>query len=119
MSFPSVPVSVGELIDKITILQIKQKYSNNEYIIKELNSLIKIAEDLQVYKQSYLDDLMKVNQLLWDIEDRIRIKEKENEFDHEFIQLARSVYKENDRRAVIKRKINEETNSTYKEIKIY
>ena len=107
------------MIDKITILQIKKKYSNNEYINKELNDLIKIAEDLKVYEQSYLNNLMDVNQLLWDIEDRIRVKEKENAFDDEFIQLARSVYKENDRRAVIKKKINEETNSTYKEIKIY
>jgi hypothetical protein len=119
MTFPSVPVSIGELIDKITILQIKKNYSDNEYINKELNDLIKIAEDLKVYEQSYLNNLMEVNQLLWDIEDRIRVKEKENTFDDEFIQLARSVYKENDRRAVIKKKINEETQSDYKEIKIY
>lgn len=119
MNFPNVPVSIGELIDKITILQIKQKFSDNEYITKELSDLIKIAEDLQVYKESYLNDLMEVNLSLWDIEDEIRIKEKNQEFDARFIELARSVYKQNDLRAVIKRKINEETNSAYKEIKIY
>jgi len=119
MNFPNVPVSIGELIDKITILQIKSKHTDNEYIIKELNDLIKIAEDLQVYKQSYLNELMEVNQSLWYIEDEIRIKEKNQEFDDEFIELARSVYKQNDLRAVIKRKINDETQSAYKEIKIY
>ncbi len=119
MNFPSVPVSIGELIDKITILQIKQKFSDNEYIVKELTDLVKIAEDLQVYKESYLNDLMEVNLSLWYIEDEIRIKEKNNEFDDRFIELARSVYKQNDLRAVIKKKINEETKSAYKEIKIY
>jgi hypothetical protein len=119
MNFPNVPVSIGELIDKITILQIKSKHTDNEYIIKELNDLIKIAEDLQVYKQEYLDNLMEVNQSLWCIEDEIRIKEKNQEFDDRFIELARSVYKQNDLRAVIKRKINDETQSAYKEIKIY
>jgi hypothetical protein len=119
MNFPNVPVSIGELIDKITILQIKQKFSDNEYITKELNDLIKIAENLQVYKESYLNDLMEVNLSLWYIEDEIRIKEKDQEFDDRFIELARSVYKQNDLRAVIKRNINEETQSAYKEIKIY
>jgi hypothetical protein len=119
MNFPNVPVSIGELIDKITILQIKQKFSDNEYIVKELNDLIKIAEDLQVYKEDYLNDLMEVNQSLWYIEDEIRIKEKKQEFDEGFIELARSVYKQNDLRAVIKRKINDETESAYKEVKIY
>jgi hypothetical protein len=119
MNFPNVPVSIGELIDKITILQIKQKFSDNQYIIKELNDLIKIAKDLQVYKQSYLDDLMEVNQSLWYIEDEIRVKEKNQEFDDRFIELARSVYITNDIRAEIKRKINEITNSNYKEIKIF
>jgi hypothetical protein len=115
----TIPISVGELIDKITILQIKFKHTDNQYIIKELNDLIEIAKDLQVYKQSYLNDLMEVNQSLWYIEDEIRIKEKNQEFDDRFIELARSVYKQNDLRAVIKRKINDETQSDYKEIKIY
>lgn len=115
----TIPVSIGELIDKITILQIKQKFSDNEYITKELNDLIKIAEDFHVYKGSYLDELMKINLSLWDIEDKIRIKEKNQEFDEEFIELARSVYITNDKRAEIKRKINQLCNSDYREVKLY
>jgi hypothetical protein len=114
-----IPVSIGELLDKISILKIKKRYSNNEYIIRELNDLIKIAESLQVYKQLYLNDLMEVNQSLWNIEDKLRKLEEEKKFNEEFIELARSVYKQNDIRSVIKRRINEETQSYYKEIKIY
>jgi predicted nucleic acid-binding Zn-ribbon protein len=66
-----------------------------------------------------MNQLRKVNQNLWKIEDRLRVLEKEQRFDNEFIELARSVYKLNDQRAEIKRKINKETNSEYKEIKIY
>lgn len=119
MNYPKVPVSVGELIDKITILQIKSKYSDNEYIRKELNYLTQIAKDLDVLNASYIIDLTTVNQILWDIEDEIRLLEKENRFDDRFIDLARKIYKNNDKRAEIKRKINEETNSDYKEIKIF
>ena len=114
-----IPVSVGELLDKITILQIKSKYTDNEYVIKELKDLTKIAEDLQVYKESYLNELLIVNSLLWDIEDSLRELEEEYRFDDEFISLARQVYITNDKRAEIKRKINEETQSDYKEIKLY
>lgn len=114
-----IPVSVGELLDKITILQIKSKYTDNEYVIKELKDLTKIAEDLQVYKESYLNELLIVNSLLWDIEDSLRELEEEYRFDDEFISLARQVYITNDKRSEIKRKINEETQSSYKEIKLY
>ena len=114
-----IPVSVGELLDKITILQIKSKHTDNEYVIKELQDLTKIAEDLQVYKESYLNELLTVNSLLWDIEDSLRELEKQSIFDGEFIALARQVYITNDKRADIKRKINEETQSSYKEIKLY
>jgi len=119
MNYPQVPVSIGELIDKITILQIKSKYSDNEYITKELDHLMDIAKELDVLNASYIIKLTEVNQILWDIEDEIRLLEKENRFDDRFIQLARLIYKNNDLRADIKRKINEETNSSYKEIKIF
>ena len=115
----TIPVSVGELLDKITILQIKSKYTDNEYVIKELKDLTKIAEDLQVYKESYLNELLIVNSLLWDIEDSLRELEEEYRFDDKFISLARQVYITNDKRVEIKRKINEETQSSYKEIKLY
>jgi predicted nucleic acid-binding Zn-ribbon protein len=115
----TIPVSVGELLDKITILQIKAKYTDNEYVQKELQDLTKIAQDLEVYKESYLNELLIVNSLLWDIEDSLRELEEEYRFDDEFISLARQVYITNDKRAEIKRKINEETQSSYREIKLY
>jgi hypothetical protein len=114
-----IPVSVGELLDKITILQIKSKHTDNEYVIKELQDLTKIAQDLEVYKDANLYKLLIVNSLLWDIEDSLRELEKECRFDDEFISLARNVYITNDIRAKIKRQINEETQSSYKEIKLY
>jgi hypothetical protein len=114
-----IPVSIGELLDKITILQIKEKYTNNDYITKELNELTKIARELKVYNSSYLVQLYSINKILWDIEDEIRQFEKKTEFNERFIELSRSVYINNDKRAEIKRKINEETNSNFKEIKLY
>lgn len=113
---PNIPISVGELLDKISILNIKTQYSNSSYIKKELDDLILIAKK---YNQSYLTELHQVNQKLWEIEDRLREKEKLQEFDAEFIELARSVYITNDLRARIKKKINEETQSTYQEVKLY
>lgn len=78
-----------------------------------------INDTLTFYTEEYMNQLRDVNQKLWKIEDRLRVLEKEQIFDNEFIELARSVYKTNDKRAEIKRKINEETNSIYKEVKIY
>lgn len=115
----TVPVSVGELIDKITILQIKSIFTNNEYVIKELKELEVIKNNLTEDVSDYETQLIKVNYELWKIETLIREKEKLKEFDEEFIELARSVYKTNDERGLIKRKINEITNSEYREIKIY
>jgi predicted nucleic acid-binding Zn-ribbon protein len=115
----TIPVSVGELLDKITILEIKSLLRYNEYVEKELEELKQIKDTITSYTEEYMNQLRKVNQNLWKIEDRLRVLEKEQRFDNEFIELARSVYKLNDQRAEIKRKINEETNSIYKEIKIY
>lgn len=115
----TIPVSVGELIDKITILEIKSLFTDNEYVEKELNELIKIKSTLVQFTLEYEIRLKQVNETLWKIEDKLREKEKLQEFDEEFIELARSVYITNDERAEIKRKINEMTNSHYKEIKLY
>jgi len=115
----SIPVSVGELLDKITILQIKNQYTTNNYITKELELLTIIAKENNIFKSEWIESLYKVNKILWDIEDDIRIKEKNHEFDTEFILLARSVYLNNDKRAEIKRKINEEVGSELKEIKVF
>ena len=114
-----IPVSVGELLDKISILEIKSLLCYSEYVERELEELNKIKDTITSYTEEYMNQLREVNQKLWKIEDRLRVLEKEQRFDDEFVELARSVYKTNDRRSEIKRKINEETNSIYKEVKIY
>ena len=115
----TIPVSVGELLDKITILEIKSMFTDNEYVIKELEQLNSIKSTLTQYTLEYEIKLKKVNEKLWKIEDRLRKLEKEQKFDEEFIKLARSVYITNDERARIKREINEMCNSVFKEIKLY
>jgi hypothetical protein len=115
----TIPISVGELLDKISILEIKAFLTDNEYVHKELDELNQIKSTLTQYTLEYEVQLKKVNERLWKIEDQIREKEKLKEFDDEFIELARSVYKNNDERAKIKKEINELTNSSYKEIKLY
>lgn len=115
----TIPISVGELIDKITILQIKSLFTDSEYVKKELNELNQIKSTLTQYTLEYEVQLKEVNEKLWKIENHIRQKEKLQEFDAEFIQLARDVYITNDKRAEIKLKINELCNSSYQEIKVY
>ena len=116
-----VEVSNGELVDKYIILKIKQKkIKNNEkqqYIQKELNYLSKIVKQLNVSTELY-SKLYLINEKLWNVEDNIRIKERKLEFDNEFIQLARDVYKTNDIRANIKKKINQNTKSEFHEVKL-
>ena len=115
----TIPVSVGELLDKISILEIKSLLTDNEYVIKELDELNEIKNTITSYTSEYMEQLREVNQKLWKIEDKLRELEEEYRFDDEFISLARQVYITNDKRAEIKRKINEETQSDYKEIKLY
>ena len=121
-----IDVSPGELIDKITILQIKadkiQDISKLENVNKELelltNSLhegVKITNELKLI----MDELQKVNETLWVIEDKIRLHEASGKFDTDFIELARAVYKENDKRANLKRKINNTLGSGLIEEKSY
>jgi len=117
-----VPVSVGELFDKYTILQIKELKINDQLklknVIQEINYLKpfinKYKLDLDV-----ISELSEVNLLLWNIEDKIREKERRQEFDNEFIQLARSVYITNDKRSQVKNKINLLLNSCLTDIKSY
>ena len=117
------PISIGELIDKITILEIKQIYMTGiklRNINKEVKLLKEILQDKNLeINVDLINNLKKVNMNLWEIEDNIRIKERNQEFDKEFIQLARSVYKENDRRASIKKEINQKYNSELIEEKSY
>ena len=119
-------VSVGELIDKITILEIKKEKIKNQdklkEIIKELSSLsstmIELIPDIsKVEKLKH--NLKKINLKLWDIEDGKRSAEKNKDFGEKFINLARNVYKFNDERAKIKLSINNILGSNIKEVKSY
>ena len=115
----NIPISVGELLDKISILSIKSQYTDNSYITKELQDLIKIAKEHQVYDAPYVSQLLSINRKLWKIEDDLRALEKSQDFDETFIELARSVYITNDQRARIKKEINEKYKSIYQEIKVH
>ena len=119
-------ISAGELIDKITILEIKkEKISNKEKLTeveKELASLNKTLKNSINDENKILGfkrDLKNINLKLWDIEDGKRSAEKNNRFDDKFIQLARNVYKFNDERAKIKLEINNALGSNIKEVKSY
>jgi predicted nucleic acid-binding Zn-ribbon protein len=118
------PISIGELVDKITILEIKAQRVRDPHkrdaVSKELTLLNEIdcamgerGLTIKVLK----DELRQVNEALWDIEDRIRDCEREQSFGEEFIALARAVYKTNDRRAELKRRINEILGSPLIEVK--
>ena len=119
-------ISAGELVDKITILEIKkEKITNKEKLIeikKELDSLTNTFNK-SIKKNINLETLTKelknVNLKLWDIENKKRELEKKQGFGKEFIELARNVYKSNDDRAKIKLKINEALGSNIKEVKSY
>ena len=117
-------ISVGELVDKVSILSIKlMKIADEaklENILKEYGILKGPMEDMGITEDS--DEFRKlkvVNLKLWDIEDKIRLKEARKEFDEDFIQLARSVYRRNDERAAIKREINLKFDSELIEEKEY
>jgi hypothetical protein len=121
----NIPVSVGELMDKITILEIKranvQSLTQANNIIVELTQLLDVLHALDLPEQvmALSKQLKQVNQELWHIEDAKRYHEKQQQFDNKFIELARNVYIKNDLRASIKRQINTFCNSTIIEEKIY
>ena len=117
------PVSLGELIDKITILEIKQIHMTGvklKNVDKELQLLKKTLQNKNLEIDiDLINNLKEVNKNLWEIEDNIRIKERNQDFDKEFVELARSVYKENDKRASLKKEINQKYNSELIEEKSY
>ena len=126
MSLIQTPVSYGELIDKITILEIKSRR------ISDTAKLVNVRNELDLLNATWASDaasqtdisderarLLAVNELLWDIEDRIRLKERAQAFDAEFIELARAVYFRNDERAAFKREINLKLGSQLVEEKSY
>jgi hypothetical protein len=121
----NIEVSHGEIVDKLTILQIKKENitdpSKLDNIVKEYDYLLSVVEnDLSISTESpeYLE-LLSINKELWVIEDDIRDKERRKEFDDEFIKLARAVYYTNDIRAKIKKEINLKYSSGFVEEKSY
>ena len=119
----NAPISIGELVDKITILEIKKNKLQNsklENVLKELSFLRKLMAKHQIeITDDLFTQLKEINLTLWNIEDQIRIKEKNKEFDNIFIELARSVYFTNDKRSEIKKRINRLSNSEITEEKSY
>ena len=123
----NIPISYGELLDKLTILEIKQekisnqeklKNINNEY--SELDEVAKYLKNIDKVKyENFYKKLLEVNLSLWEIEDKIRILEKNKNFDSEFVELARKVYFTNDKRFEIKSEINKHFGSEFFEEKQY
>jgi len=122
-----INISVGELIDKITILQIKKEKIANIQKVKKVSYELELLEhslnSFETSKTAELKNLMnelkKINQKLWKIEDDIRLLEKNKKFDDNFIKLARSVYITNDERFEVKNKINKLFSSEIEEVKSY
>lgn len=119
----SIVVSIGEIVDKLSILQIKVEKIKDDRkltnIIKEHRYLNDVVFNQMKIETSDFMDLVSVNQRLWKIEDEIRDKERNKEFDQEFIDLARSVYITNDERSEIKKRINIKYGSNFVEEKSY
>jgi hypothetical protein len=126
MSEIRVPISPGELLDKITILRIKSarmsdpnKLANVRRELQALEETWGLTEYAKVDIKAEVNALLQVNERLWVIEDDIRDKERAQAFDADFIRLARAVYVENDERAAIKRRINLKLGSSIVEEKSY
>lgn len=122
----NIPVSVGELVDKVTILEIKIKMINDKTKLKDVRKELDLLKKVFIKKnidlkkiKSDTDNLKKINQRLWFIEDKKRKHEKLKKFDSNFIKLARNVYKLNDKRAKYKFNINKITGSDIIEVKSY
>jgi hypothetical protein len=125
-AMPLVPVSVGELVDKITILEIKRKHiadaAKRRNVVKELQLLIRVLRGLRIKPALIKTEragLVAVNDALWEIEDRIRDCERAKDFGPRFVELARSVYFTNDKRAALKRAVNDRVGSALIEEKSY
>lgn len=120
-----IPVSIGELIDKLSILQVKKIKIQNPQSLKFVSEEFDLLKDLS---QSFLENenietlynqLIEVNSNLWDVEDKLRVYESEKRFDEEFVELSRKVYYTNDERFRLKNEINLITSSQIREVKDY
>lgn len=121
-----VPLSVGEVLDKVSILEIKSERIGSKAKLKNVNTELTQLRELltdpifeQKAVQKLFADLKNVNEMLWDIEDRIREQEAMGAFGERFVDLARAVYVTNDKRALIKKKLNKATGSLLVEEKSY
>ena len=126
MNLIHTPVSLGELIDKITILEIKSERIPDVAKLKNIKRELELLESTWQKSEFSATDIVsertalkKVNEALWVIEDDIRLKEGRGEFDDKFIELARAVYVTNDKRMAIKRQINDKLGSEIVEEKSY
>jgi len=118
-----IEVSIGEIVDKLSILRIKKNNITDEEKLVNINKeydylYYKVFQELKIESSDFYEMIM-VNEMLWNVEDSIRKKEKNKEFDQDFIEMARSVYITNDRRSEIKKNINLKYNSTFVEEKSY
>jgi hypothetical protein len=118
-----IEVSIGEIVDKLSILRIKKNNITDEEKLININKeydylYYKVFQELKVESSDFYEMIM-VNEMLWNVEDSIRRKEKNKEFDQDFIEMSRSVYITNDRRSEIKKNINLKYNSTFVEEKSY
>jgi hypothetical protein len=120
----NIELSIGEIVDKLSILNIKKDKITDEIKLRNINKEFLYLHEIVFsqlnidYNEDYLK-LLEINKSLWYIEDELRDKERNKEFDHEFIELARSVYFTNDKRADIKKQINLKYNSNFIEEKSY
>ena len=118
-----IEVSIGEIVDKLSILQIKTRFITDEEKLKnvktEYDYLYGIVFNEMKIEQSDFFNMVSINQKLWKIEDDIRDKERDKEFDNVFVELARSVYVTNDERAEVKKGINVKYGSLFVEEKSY
>ena len=119
-------ISAGELLDKLSILEIKLNKIKNPALLKEIKkdyNIINEAKNKNINSSNEINvlytDLKKINEQLWEIEDKIRLCEKNSDFKDKFIQLARDVYLKNDKRSKIKLEINKILGSNIQEVKQY
>jgi Family of unknown function (DUF6165) len=126
MELVNIPVSWGDFVDKVTILEIKKERIMDENSLENVSRELSLLRDKIVIEQNKInqisqlkDSLYEINRMLWGVENSLRQKELRKEFDEEFINLARSVYLNNDKRYLIKRKINIVLHSDLLEEKLY
>jgi len=124
MNSVAIPVSIGELFDKITILEIKKEKIVNPDKLKNINNELELLLQCSIVINQnnivyQINELKKINLMLWDVEEQIRSKDREKTFDNEFVELAKLVYCYNDKRSDIKKQINILTSSLIVEEKSY